>query len=107
MDEFVTVARLSDLPEQGGLEVMIAGRRIALFRHAGEVFATDALCPHRGGPLAAGWVENGHVFCPLHGWQFELDSGNCLSKESRPISVFQVQISEDQVGVRISQCEGL
>ncbi|NBB18011.1 Rieske 2Fe-2S domain-containing protein [Runella sp. CRIBMP] len=28
------------------------------------------ICPHRGAPLSQGWVQNGELVCPYHGWCF-------------------------------------
>ncbi len=49
---------------------------IAVFRtRAGEVFAIQARCPHRGGPLADGLVGDAMVICPLHERSFDLRTG--------------------------------
>ena len=46
---------------------------VAVFRpRSGTVHATQAWCPHLGGPLADGVVGNGKVVCPLHGYKFSL-----------------------------------
>lgn len=33
-------------------------------------------CPHRNVPLPNGYIENGAIVCPYHGWAFEAD-GDC------------------------------
>jgi nitrite reductase (NADH) small subunit len=45
---------------------------------AGEIFAVQAECPHRGGPLADGLVGGTTLICPLHAWKFDLASGAAL-----------------------------
>ena len=55
------------------------GRRIAVFHtRAGEVFATQAECPHRVGPLADGLLGGTTLVCPLHAWKFDLRTGQAL-----------------------------
>jgi nitrite reductase/ring-hydroxylating ferredoxin subunit len=44
--ERVRVAALADLPDGRGVRVDMAGRRIALFRVGGEVFALGDRCSH-------------------------------------------------------------
>lgn len=88
----VRVANVRDLPQDGGLVIEVEGRRIALFRYQGEFFALDETCPHRGGPLHQGLLQDGVVACPWHLWQFDLKTGvspvNPLSRVSRyPLSV--------------------
>jgi nitrite reductase (NADH) small subunit len=41
----------------------------------GGVLATQAACPHRGGPLADGIIGGTIVICPLHGKRFDLATG--------------------------------
>ena len=51
----------------------VDGKDVAVFRcRSGEVFATSAECPHRGGPLADGLVGGHSVICPMHGFAFDL-----------------------------------
>ncbi|MCI0536142.1 MAG: Rieske 2Fe-2S domain-containing protein, partial [Verrucomicrobiales bacterium] len=83
-NDFITVAHSSEVPESRGLTVRIGERELALFNVAGEIYALDGRCPHRGGSLGEGTVENGTVFCPLHGWQFDVKTGVCLDKADRP-----------------------
>src|SRR5688572_12152784 len=97
MPEFRTVARLDELPDIGGKEVIVGGTRICLFKHNGQVFATAAECPHKQAPLACGWVENGTVSCALHGWQFDLKTGECTNIPGQAIKTFRVRVSEGNI----------
>ncbi len=72
----VLVADVAQVPPGEGRTFEVAGRRLAVFHtRAGEVFATQAACPHKGGPLADGLVGAGTVICPLHDRQFDLRTG--------------------------------
>ena len=102
MAECWTVARLEELPEVGGKEVEVAGKRICLFKHNGEVFATAALCPHKGVPLAVGCVENGAVICAMHGWEFDLETGHCKNVTGQEVKIYAVKVQEGLVQVRVS-----
>ncbi len=44
----------------------------------GDVYAVQAECPHRGGPLADGLVGGTTLICPLHAWKFDLTTGQAL-----------------------------
>ena len=60
----------------------VGGRSVAVFRcRSGEVYATDAECPHRGGPLADGLVGDHSVICPLHGYVFDLRTGEAPGRD--------------------------
>lgn len=72
----ITVAPLSEIPLGEGRTFEIAGERIAIFNtRNGQVFAVQADCPHKSGPLADGLIGDGILVCPLHSWKFDLASG--------------------------------
>ena len=101
MAEFRTVARVEELPEVGGKEVEVEGKRICLFKHNGEVFATAALCPHKGVPLAVGCVENGAVICAMHGWEFDLKTGNCRNVLGHEVKTYELKVEDSHIRLRM------
>ena len=70
---------VEDIPLGEGRAITLDGLRIAIFRTSAGWFALDAVCPHRGGPLADGIVCDRAVICPLHERRFDLASGAALS----------------------------
>ena len=75
----ITVAPLSAIPIGEGRTFEIAGERIAIFNaRPGQVFAVQASCPHKGGPLADGLLGENTVICPLHASKFDLTTGASL-----------------------------
>jgi NAD(P)H-dependent nitrite reductase small subunit len=95
------VARLSDLPEQTGWLVELAGREVALFRRGSQVFALDAVCPHRGAILAFGEVRDGIVYCPLHAWGFRLEDGACPEFPGVAVATYRVTVEGGDVFVEL------
>jgi nitrite reductase (NADH) small subunit len=86
------LANVSDIPENGGIVVTSPedGSEIALLKYQGKVYALDNICPHQGGPLGEGTIEEGCVTCPWHGWQFNVETGVCQNipgEEARKIAV--------------------
>jgi phenylpropionate dioxygenase-like ring-hydroxylating dioxygenase large terminal subunit len=72
-------AKLRDKP----VRVQIAGTPYVLFREAaGQPGALLDRCPHRFAPLSQGWVRNGRLTCPYHGWNF--DRAGCGKSPSQP-----------------------
>lgn len=77
------------VPTGEGRTFAVAGRRVAVFHlRSGEVAATAAACPHRGGPLADGIVAAGRVVCPLHQRTYDLATGACLNGDDGDVEVF-------------------
>jgi nitrite reductase (NADH) small subunit len=67
------------IPLGEGRVYSVNGEKIAVFRtRGGTVYAVQAECPHRGGPLADGLVGGTTLICPLHAWKFDLSTGQAL-----------------------------
>ena len=80
----------------------VAGKEIAVFRVAEKFFATDNFCPHRGGPLFRGVIEEGpSVRCPLHGWRFNLGDGQCLNMPNAKLNTYPVEVRGEEVFVEV------
>jgi len=39
-------------------------------------------CPHQGGDLKQGWIEDGKIVCPRHRWKFDLNTGKKCNDEN-------------------------
>jgi nitrite reductase (NADH) small subunit len=99
VSDFVPVADVKTLPPGHGRTVHLKGREFAIYNLAGEFYAIENTCPHRGGPLGAGYLENGQVFCPLHGWAFDIRTGACLSNPSKPVKCYPTRVIDSQVQI--------
>ena len=70
----VAVAKTAEVPAGRSLVVEVDGDQVAIFNVKGEYFAVRNRCPHAAGPLDQGFVEDGCVICPWHGWMFPLSA---------------------------------
>lgn len=76
----IRVAAVDDIPEGEGIAISkdITGTDddIAILRDEdGYCWALNDTCTHETASLADGWVEDGHVECPLHSSKFNLKTG--------------------------------
>jgi UDP-MurNAc hydroxylase len=66
-------------PDRGG----IAGQEIRIGDHICE-----RACPHRQADLSVfGEIDGNHLVCTLHGWRFDLDTGECLTATDRKLRI--------------------
>ena len=91
----------SQIAEGQVMEANAGGRTIALSRVNGVICALDGTCPHEGGPLGKGDIENGHVTCPWHGWEFDPCTGKDAYNPARGVESFPVEEREDGVYVAV------
>lgn len=97
----VKVANVSDLEDGHAKTVEAEGREIALYKEDGKFYATDNKCPHHGGPLGEGELENCVISCPWHGWKFDVKTGVSPVNPAAKIETFPVTVEGDEVFVEI------
>ena len=86
---------LTDIPLGEGRTYEVDGEMVAVFRlRDGSVRALSAVCPHRGGPLADGQIDNKVLVCPLHLMAFDITTGCSLSGIS-DLTVYPVTVDAD------------
>ena len=90
----VNLGPVERIPPGEGRNVEVDGEAVAVFRtRAGELYAVQATCPHRGGPLADGLVGGGRVVCPLHSYAFELATGEPVRQGCPALRTYRVTVS--------------
>ena len=86
---------VEQIPFGEGRAFGVDGEQIAVFRlRDGSLRATSAVCPHRGGPIADGQIDQRVVLCPLHLHAFELDTG-CSLTGADPLRTYPVNLDTD------------
>ena len=74
-----------------------SGEDIILIKCEGEIFALDSICPHMGGPLNEGTVENKCLTCPWHGWDFKVETGESVTSPGEDIKKYPLKIEEGRI----------
>lgn len=95
------VCSVDDVPMGEGRAVLVAGRKVALFRTPSGWYAVDHACPHAGGPLADGIAADCSVICPLHERRFALDTGAPLGHDGPALTTHAVEVVGQDVHLRI------
>jgi nitrite reductase/ring-hydroxylating ferredoxin subunit len=100
MNDAVTWHKAADPGElaDGELKaVVVAGTQVVLVRVGERYRALDDRCPHAGGPLSQGCIENGLLVCPWHGREYDLETGRC--EGFQPVRTFPVEVRADGIFV--------
>ena len=72
------LGQVDEIPWGEGRAYAVDGEQVAVFRRRdGTLRAVSAVCPHRGGPIADGQIDDRVVICPLHLNAFDLTTGEC------------------------------
>tara|TARA_R110001632_G_scaffold34766_1_gene88134 strand:- start:8683 stop:10635 length:1953 start_codon:yes stop_codon:yes gene_type:complete len=92
-----------ELPE-GRVKTVTANHKgICLTHYKGKFSALDNRCPHQGGPLGEGSIENGMLRCPWHGWDYDPCTGNSPGGFDDGVETFEVKEENDAIYVGVEE----
>jgi nitrite reductase/ring-hydroxylating ferredoxin subunit len=97
--EPVTVARVEDVKPGQAKVVVVAGRLVAIYNVNGTFYATDNTCLHRAGPLGEGFLDGAVITCPMHGWQYDVRTGQSFMNPAAKLRTYQVVVEGEAVKV--------
>lgn len=103
-----------ELNDGDHMVVQVEGREIGIFNIDGDYYAYTNWCPHQGGPCAEGnitgtveatfdrekletsleWTDENILNCPWHGWEFKVDSGECLSRRKVRLISHNIRVDD-------------
>ncbi|MBX7435195.1 nitrite reductase (NAD(P)H) small subunit [Mycobacterium sp. Y57] len=96
----VELGSLDEVPVGEGRTFAVDGAQIAVFRlRDGSLRAIDAVCPHKGGPLADGLADDRVVVCPLHGYTFDMCSGAEVSGSGLSVRSYPVEAVDGMIRI--------
>ena len=97
---------LDELPEGRVMTVTIGTNSVCMTHYDGKYGAMDNHCPHQGGPLGEGSIENGLLRCPWHGWDY------CPLTGTPPdggfddaVETYDVEVRDDGVYITLPETE--
>ena len=116
------VGRIEEIPEDACRMVWLNERGIGLIRRNGRVYAYENRCLHQGGPVCQGEVlgryeavlapdrsiayerfseRELHLVCPWHGWEYDVETGECITDRRLRLTSYPTVIRDGQVYVQI------
>jgi len=99
--DWFKVAEPDELPE-GRVKTVVAGHTsVALTHYDGQYGALSNRCPHQGGPLGEGTIENGLLRCPWHGYDYCPLDGSSPGEFGDTVPTFPVEDRDDGIYVGI------
>ena len=96
------VLATEELPEGRVTTVSAGAKSVALVHYDGQFSALDNHCPHQGGPLGEGSIENGLLRCPWHGFDYCPLTGQSPGFEDEA-TTYPLEIRDGEVFVGIEE----
>jgi nitrite reductase/ring-hydroxylating ferredoxin subunit len=89
----------------GYLKTFVAGGiDVVLVQQAGVPSILEGICPHAGHPFSDSRIIGADVRCDMHGYRFDVRSGECTYYTEGPcraLRVYRHEIREGVIGVLI------
>lgn len=108
--------------EYARIKLLLPDLEVVVFEVEGEYYAYPNVCPHQSGPVGDGaitgtcraefdgdtlstditWQLDDRILnCPWHGWEFELTTGECLSRPGVDLPSIRIDDDDDQIIVHL------
>ena len=98
MSERIFAGKKVDFSPGNSVKVQTDDDVICVHNVEGELFAISNICPHAHAPLDQGFIENGRITCPWHGWSFPL---SCEYADRDGVHRYKVIEEGDEVFIEI------
>lgn len=117
-----TIVTEEELTDGERVVVQIEGREICVFNIDGEFYAYANWCAHQAGPACEGNLtgtteavfdeesldteltynkEDQILNCPWHGWEYDVTSGKCLSRQKTQLPRYPVKVEDGDIVITI------
>ena len=91
-DNWQSLGKLDDIALGEKREVTLpSGKLVLLIRSESGLHACCADCPHQDTPLAEGLLEGNILTCPLHFWQWNIETGEKMGIAEMPLEIFELR----------------
>ena len=112
-----SVGNVGEIPVGQRKIIEIDDKSIGVFNVNGEYVAVLNICPHEFAPVCRGrvsgttlksptheyrWGREGEIlFCPWHGWEFDLLTGDALTDKRKRLKHYPVTVENDTIFVML------
>ena len=93
----------ADLPEGRVMTVTAGHHSFCLTHYEGEFGCLTNKCPHQGGPLGEGSIENGWLRCPWHGWDYHPLKGHPPGGFDDAVASYPVEVRSDGIYIGLEE----
>ncbi|MGY5142953.1 MAG: Rieske (2Fe-2S) protein [Candidatus Nitrosopumilus sp. bin_32a] len=86
----------SDIPIGKLIEVSTSPK-VIIFNNGEKYFAISGICPHAKWPLELGFVKDETLTCGGHGWEFNIENGECITNPGRDLINYNILENTDEI----------
>ncbi|MCC7134303.1 MAG: ferric reductase-like transmembrane domain-containing protein [Gemmatimonadales bacterium] len=95
--DWIDVGPAATIAEGRARIALVAGERVAVFRHHDRLSCVSNVCKHQNGPLGEGRIVDGCITCPWHGYQYRPEDGTSPPPFTDRIPTFNLRVEDGRV----------
>jgi len=76
------------------------GRSVFIYRSGADCRVYDSRCPHQVTNIPQLALSGERLTCPKHQWVFDVSTGECVDKGSRPLNQFESRVEKGRLQAR-------
>lgn len=88
---------IDDVPVREVAYATCEGRSLFIYRTEDSLKVYDSRCPHQVTNIPELAIEEEKLTCPKHKWAFDIKSGACIEKGSRPLKQFENKVEDGRL----------
>ncbi len=96
------IKALDQAPKEGTMAALeVEGRKIFVTLNNGQLHCAENRCPHEEIELTLGCLKGNSVVCSLHGFSFDLATGNSSEEDVDNMLTFPVKQENNKIYIEV------
>lgn len=96
------VKALDTAPKEGTMvEASVEGKKVFVTMNNGSLYAAENRCPHEDIELTLGCLKGNRVKCSLHGYSFDLATGDSSEKDVNNMQTYAVKQEKNAIYINL------
>lgn len=102
----IFLCTIEEIPAGQSREFLLPdGVCVAVFHTGSGFYAVENRCPHAGGTLSGGLLDQEVLMCIWHGWRFDLRTRQCLTRPNAQLRAYSLLVEEENLYLKLSQLQ--
>jgi len=93
---------LESAPKEGTMmEITVKGRDLFVTMNEGRLYCAENRCPHEDIKLTLGCLKGNRVKCSLHGYSFDLETGDSLEEDVDNMLTYPIREENNEIYIEV------
>jgi len=100
--EIMWIKVLDKAPKEGTMsEITVEGKNLFVTLNNGQLYCAENRCPHEDIALTLGCLKGNRVKCSLHGYSFDLTTGDSSEEDVDNMLTYPVKQENNEIYIEV------